>query len=173
MTISSTRSDTPDTLSAPLFSSFFIGGFECSTHRRPDGLRLDLLSSTQHDRFVCEDYARLREAGITTAREGFRWHLIETSPGEFDFSSALPMLRAAREMGIQVIWDLLHFGWPDHVDIWDESFPQRFAAFALEAARVLRQFGDETPFVAPVNELSFLSFLLFFGSFMFIKTDKE
>ncbi len=32
-----------------LFQSFFIGGFECATHRRRDGRRLDLLAATQHD----------------------------------------------------------------------------------------------------------------------------
>jgi hypothetical protein len=32
-----------------LFQSWFIGGFECSTHRRRDGRRLDLLASTCHD----------------------------------------------------------------------------------------------------------------------------
>ena len=68
-----------------LFPSLFIAGFECSTHKRLDGVRLDLIAGTQHDRFVREDFARLREAGITTARDGFRWHLIEKTPGSYDF----------------------------------------------------------------------------------------
>ena len=72
-------------LSQPLFSSVFIAGFECSTHVLRDGKRLDLIARTQHDRFVREDFARLREAGITTARDGFRWHLIEKTPGSYDF----------------------------------------------------------------------------------------
>ena len=29
-----------------LFRSFFLGGFECSTHRRKDGRRLDLIAAT-------------------------------------------------------------------------------------------------------------------------------
>lgn len=29
-----------------LFDSFFIGGFECASDRRRDGVRLDLLGST-------------------------------------------------------------------------------------------------------------------------------
>jgi hypothetical protein len=31
-----------------IFKSFFMGGFECATHRRRDGLQIDVLSSTGH-----------------------------------------------------------------------------------------------------------------------------
>lgn len=45
-----------------LLRSFFLGGFECSTHRRADGERLDLIASSGHDRLALEDYLqRLRE----------------------------------------------------------------------------------------------------------------
>ena len=43
-------------MNTDLFKSFFMGGFECSTHRLPTGKRLDLVSSTQHDTFVASDY---------------------------------------------------------------------------------------------------------------------
>ena len=46
------------------FPSFFMGGFECSTHKLSAGKRLDLITSTQHDRFVREDYERLVEQGM-------------------------------------------------------------------------------------------------------------
>src|SRR3712207_8963919 len=39
----------------------------------------------------------------------------ETAPGRYDWSSFLPMLRAARDRGIQVIWDLCHYGWPENI----------------------------------------------------------
>jgi hypothetical protein len=102
----------------PLFDSFFLGGFECSTHRLLKGRRLDLIASTKHDKFASLDYARLRKVGIRAARDGIRWHLIEKSAGSYDFSSALPMLRAARETGLQVIWDIFHYGWPEHINIF-------------------------------------------------------
>lgn len=140
-----------------LFPSFFIGGFECSTHRLRDGRRLDLISATQHDRFADEDYRRLRQSGILTARDGFRWHLIEATPGKYDFSSAIPMIRAARENGVKVIWDLLHFGWPDHVDVLAPDFVERFTNFVREVGRVLESEGEDAPYIAPVNEPSFLS----------------
>src|SRR5215213_4079104 len=101
-----------------LFRSFFLGGFECSTHRRPDGRRLDLIAGTGHDRMAGEDYLQLAEHGIGTVRDGVRWHLIETAPGSYNWSAVLPLLRAAEEAGAQVIWDLCHYGWPDDLDIW-------------------------------------------------------
>lgn len=142
-----------------LFKSFFIGGFESSTHwRHKDGKRLDLVGATGHDRFAAQDYARLHSLGIHTARDGVRWHLIDKGGGEYDWSSALPMLRAARATRTQVIWDLLHFGWPDGLDVFSAAFVERFERFARAFMRVLTQETDEVPFIAPVNEPSFLSY---------------
>lgn len=93
-------------MDTPTFRSFIIGGFECSTHRLPTGKRLDLCHSTRHDQLAASDYRLLQRYGILTARDGLRWHLIERSAGRYDFSSAVGMLQAARETGMQVIWDL-------------------------------------------------------------------
>lgn len=140
-----------------LFDSVFLGGFECSTHRRPDGRRLDLIAATGHDRAVAADYRRMRRHGIRTVRDGVRWHLIETSPGRYDWSSFLPMLRAARDHGVQVIWDLCHYGWPDDVDIWRPAFIDRFARFARAVAERVRDETDAVPFYCPVNEIAYWS----------------
>src|SRR5829696_1768589 len=138
-----------------LFQSWFIGGFECSTHRRRDGRRLDLLASTRHDVNAAADYRLLAEHGIRTVRDGLRWHLIEATPGYFDWSSFLPMVRAARDTHTQVIWDLAHWGWPDDLDVWTPAFIDRFARFAEAAASVVRDETDSLPFYVPVNEISF------------------
>jgi len=37
------------------FQSFFLGGFECSTHRLRNGKRLDLVRATKHDEFAVKD----------------------------------------------------------------------------------------------------------------------
>src|SRR5690606_21816304 len=89
------------------------------------------------------------------ARDGLRWHLIETAPGRYDWSSFLPMLRAARQAGVQVIWDLCHYGWPDDIDIWTADFVERFGRFAAAAARLVRDETDGVAFYCPVNEMSF------------------
>ena len=64
-----------------------MGGFECSTHRNRSGRRLDMIAATRHDEFAEQDYQRLLDLGIQTARDGVRWHLIETEPGKYDFAS--------------------------------------------------------------------------------------
>lgn len=138
-----------------LFKSFFLGGFECSSHRRADGRRLDLLAGTGHDRWARQDYAALQHHGIHTVRDGLRWHLIERCPGEYDWSSFLPQLRAANASGTQVIWDLCHYGWPDDLDIWRPRFVERFARFAAAVAQLIRDESDGLAFYAPINEISF------------------
>ncbi len=144
--------------SLPLFRSFFLGGFECSTHQLADGRRLDMLAATQHDRFVAQDYRLLQEYGIFSVRDGVRWHLVEQTPGEYQWASVLPMLRAARETGTQVIWDLWHYGWPEGLDIFKPEFVERFAAFARAFAELVGEEGEGgIPYFAPVNEISFFS----------------
>jgi hypothetical protein len=136
-----------------------MGGFEGSTHvLKSSGRRLDMIAATRHDEFAASDYRRMMDAGLKVARDTIRWHVVEPRPGEYDFSSARTMVRAALATGIQVIWDLVHFGWPDHVDVFDPSFPERVAKFAHGFAEVLDEEGDPAPAVAPVNEISFLSF---------------
>jgi glycosyltransferase involved in cell wall biosynthesis len=138
-----------------IFRSYFQGGFECSTHRLRNGRRLDVIASSEHDRFAEDDYRQLAGHGIRTVRDGFRWHLIEASACAYDWSSIDPMLRAASRAGTQVIWDLLHYGWPDDLDIWRPDFVDRFARFARAAARKVRDHSDAVPFYCPVNEVSF------------------
>lgn len=135
--------------------SFFLGGFECSAQRQPDGRRLDLLASTGHDRLVESDYGQLQRHGISAARDGLRWHVIESTPGDYDWSSALPMLRASRRHGVRVVWDLCHYGWPDGLDIWSSAFVERFARYAAAAARVIADETDAPPCLCLINEISF------------------
>jgi beta-glucosidase/6-phospho-beta-glucosidase/beta-galactosidase len=141
----------------PLFASFFLAGFECSTHRRLDGRRLDLSAATGHDRFMDADYARCHAWGLQTVRDGIRWHLIERQPGRYDFAGVLPALRAAQAGGVEVIWDLFHYGWPDDLDFFAPAFVTRFAALAGAFARLVVEETGRPPLVAPVNEISFVA----------------
>jgi hypothetical protein len=141
----------------PILNSFFAGGFECSTHRRRSGHRLDLVAATKHDQFAQADYLRLRKQGLRVAREGVRWHLVEASPGHYDFSSALPIIRAARAAGAQVIWDLCHFGWPDHLDLFKPEFVSSLARYGAAFAKWLATELPAPGFFVPVNEMSYFS----------------
>jgi hypothetical protein len=140
-----------------LLKSFWIAGFECSCHCRRDGRRLDLIAATGHDRHALADYARARNLGLETVRDGVRWHLVEYRPGRYDFSSLLPMVRAARDTGVQVIWDLCHYGGPDGLDIFRPAFVERFADYARAVARLIADETDEPPVWVPINEISFWS----------------
>ena len=138
------------------FDSFFQAGFECSSHRRPDGVRLDLIKATGHDRHVLRDYRQLRDLGFRTLRDGLRWHLIEKAPGQYDWSSWMPALEAAEQVGVQIIWDIFHYGSPDHVDQGGDDFAQRFADFAVAALEVQQSVSDRPPVICPLNEISFI-----------------
>jgi len=140
-----------------LFDSFFQGGFECSTHRLRNGKRLDEIAATRHDTFARQDYRRLLQQGIRTAREGVRWHLVEARPGNHDFASALSQIRAAAELDMQLIWDLCHYGWPDWLDIFEPRFVDAFALLAREFAKLLTNESDRFPIICPINEISFFS----------------
>jgi polysaccharide biosynthesis protein PelF len=142
---------------SPRLNSFFMGGFECSTHRLRSGKRLDLVAATHHDVFAPQDYQRLAKQGLRVAREGLRWHLVERIAGQYDFSSALPIVRAARATRTQVIWDLCHFGWPDHLDIFKPEFVAALARYATAFATWLKSENDEQGYFVPVNEISFFS----------------
>jgi hypothetical protein len=139
------------------FRSFLQAGFECSTHLNSSGHRLDLLVSTEHDRYTRADYDRLLAYGIRTARVAACWHKIEANPGDYDFSSLTAFLDAAEDKGIELILDILHFGWPDFIDIFSPEFPAHFAAFTRALVHTLKSRSGGPRFIAPVNEMSYLS----------------
>jgi beta-glucosidase/6-phospho-beta-glucosidase/beta-galactosidase len=147
------------------FDSFLMAGFECSSHRRRDGVRLDLIRATGHDRHALRDYRLCADLGFKTIRDGLRWHLVEKSPGRYDWSSWQPMLEAAEQIGLQVIWDLFHYGSPDCVDQATPDFAKRFTDFVLAAIEVQQTVTGRPPLVCPLNEINFLSWAVDDGYF--------
>ena len=160
-------------MSAYSFDSFFMAGFECSSHRRKDGVRLDLIGATSHDRHAAKDYSLCSELGFGTVRDGLRWHLIEKVCGRYDWSSWLPMLEAAEEAGIQVIWDLFHYGSPDCIDQGAPDFPERFTDFAIAALEMRRSVSRRPALVCPLNEINFLSWAVDDGYFPHVGPDQR
>lgn len=132
-------------------------GFECSTHLRRNGRRVDVIAATAHDRFAERDYRLVAGHGMAFVRDGLRWHRIEQAPGAYDWSSFLPMLQGAARAGITVVWDLRHFGWPGWISPWQPDWAQRFSEFAGAAAALIRCETGSGGFYVPVNEISFLS----------------
>lgn len=139
----------------PLFKSFFLAGFECSTHVRRDGTRLDMVAASGHDAFAAADYARCTALDLYTVRDGVRWHLGERTPGVVAVTHEVARVRAARDAGVQVIWDLWHYGTPDDVDVLSAAFPGRLARWAHAFADMVASETGEVPLYCPVNEISF------------------
>lgn len=139
-----------------LFDSFFLAGFESACHINKAGLRLDMRLLTQHDSQVFADYELVRSFNIRTIRDGIGWPLIERA-GKFDFSSFAPMLEAANRYEMQVLWNVLHYGCPDDVDIFSPAFVDRFARYCAAVAHFVNENSDRVPFYTPINEISFLA----------------
>lgn len=158
---------------ADRFQSFFQAGFECSSHRRKDGVRLDLIRATSHDRHAQWDYRQLAGLGLRTLRDGLRWHLIEKSPGQYDWSSWLPMVEAAEEQGLQIIWDLFHYGSPDHVDQASPDFAKRFADFAVAALEARDAITGRRASICPLNEINFICWASESGYFPRVGPDER
>lgn len=140
-----------------IFKSFWMGGFESACQVNIHRRRIDMIAATQHDRLAADDYRLLGDLGMRVARDGVRWHLIEKSPGQYDFSSFEPMLTAALANDIQVVWNLCHYGWPDDIDLFSDAFPERFAAFCAAVLKFIQQHTDEPQIFTPTNEISFMA----------------
>jgi beta-glucosidase/6-phospho-beta-glucosidase/beta-galactosidase len=139
------------------FNSFFWGGFECADHINRSGDRINLLAETGHDQRVKEDYGLLKGIGIETVREGICWSNVEKTPYSYDFSEVKTRIEAASELGIQQIWDLCHFGYPDDLIPTHPRFTERFVLLCQAFATFYKQVTGERLFVVPINEISFLS----------------
>lgn len=139
-----------------MFRSFFMAGFECATGYNQHREWFDQIEATQHEEFVDEDYARLRSVGISTAREGVRWPLVDKHGG-YDFSSVRPLLEASRKHNIEIIYDLFHFGYPNEVDLFSSSLPERFAEYCYAVARYISANTEGVCYFTPINEPSYFS----------------
>ena len=72
-----------------------------------------------------------------------------------------------------MIWDLFHYGSPDHVDQAGDDFPERFTEFALAALEVQQSVSGRPPLVCPLNEINFLSWAVDDGYFPRVGPDER
>lgn len=139
------------------FRSFVIGGFECSDHINRSGRRVDMLAETGHSRHFRQHYEALAGQGIMAAREGLCWSQVDKGESVYDFSSVQARIDAAQKCGIQLIWDICHFGYPDGLFPTHPLFNERFTGVCHAFARFHREYSGEQLIVIPVNEISFLA----------------
>ena len=149
-----------NTLTDNPFDSFWWGGYECTDQLNAFGNRVDFLPLTGHLQLLDEDYQDLKPFNIKTVREGIRWAMIEKTPYQYDFSTVRTMLQAGQRHGIQQVWDLCHFGYPDDLTPLHPMFARRFAALCRAFVDFYRAERPEgTLIVTPINEVSFMSWL--------------
>lgn len=141
------------------FRSFWQAGYECADLVNNRGERVDLLAMTGHDRQPAAHYAALAPFGIKTVREGIRWAHVERRPGQYRWTEVRQRLTAAREQGIQQVWDICHFGYPADLSPLHPQFERRFVAVCEAFARLYHDHTDEPLLVTPINEMSFISWL--------------
>lgn len=142
------------------FRSFWMAGYECTDKLNAFGNRVDFLNITGHLALINEDYQALQLFNIETVREGIRWSQVEKRPYEYDWSVVEKMVVAGQKHGIQQIWDLCHFGYPDDLTPLHPMFARRFTALCkafIHFYRSLVPYG--TLIITPINEVSFISWL--------------
>jgi hypothetical protein len=148
------------TLPANPFNTFWMGGYECTDQLNAFGHRVDFLNVTGHLHRLDADYQDLRPFNIGTVREGIRWSKVEKIPYQYDWSTVQTMLEAGKRNGIQQVWDLCHFGYPDDLTPLHPMFARRFAHLCRAFVEFYRaQRPDDTLIVTPINEVSFMSWL--------------
>jgi beta-glucosidase len=128
----------------------FATGIENSYPTIAGGVRIDQMDKCGHYARWEEDFALVRELGIPALRYGPAYYRTHVGPNRFDWSSADEPMRRLRELRIEVIADLCHFGVPSWLGgFQDPAFPVLFAEYA-------RTFARRYPWVryfTPVNEI--------------------
>jgi len=137
-------------------------GIECSFVPH---LSIDQFEWTQHDRFWKEDFRRAKEElGISALRYALPWHKIERAPGKFDWSIADERIEGAKNQGLELYMDIMHFGTP----LWlqqaagDPEFPEALERFTTAMVERYKHLIHNW---TPCNEPLILS--LFSGDFGF------
>ncbi|SFO37322.1 NAD(P)-binding protein [Nitrosospira briensis] len=150
-----------------IFRSYWQAGYEGADHINGAGLNLSMNDATQHTSLAYDDYLLLKDFEIGTVRESVGWRSVEKA-GHFDFSSIESRAHAARELGLQVIWTLCHYGWPDDVDVYSPDFVERFSHYCGRVVDYLESFStaNAVSIYSPINEISFASWAFARNRFM-------
>ena len=120
------------------------------------GIHINHAKATQHNVFLAEDYRRLKKVGIHAAREGVCWPEVDCG-GHYDLSSLHSIINASSRYGIEIIYDLCHFGYPEDLKDFSKEFTKRFADYCYAVARYVATHTNGTCYFTPMNEPSDLS----------------
>lgn len=134
-----------------------MGGFEGADHRNGHAQSLDPNARNGHRARLHEDYAALASLGIGVVRESLGWRLFDE--GGQGLQALQDQARIAAQHRIQVVWTLMHYGWPLRLDPFErpEAFVKAFATHCERIAQVLAGIDGPAPIYQPINEISFLA----------------
>lgn len=128
----------------------FATGIENSYPTISTGRRIDQMEKCGHYGRWEEDFQLVRDMGLDALRYGPAYYRTHPAPDRFDWSSSDGPMQRLRELGIETIADLCHFGVPDWLENFqNDAFPAHFARYAGAFARRypwIRYF-------TPVNEI--------------------
>ena len=132
----------------------FSTGIENSypTIMLPDGTikRVDEMEKANHYKHWKKDFSLVKEMDIEFLRYGPPYYNTHTAPGKYDWSFTDETFNRLRELHINPIVDLCHFGVPDWMgNFQNPDFPHYFAEYAKAFAR---RFPD-LQLYTPINEI--------------------
>ena len=134
----------------PASPFLFATGIENSYPTLASGNRIDQMEKCGHYGRWEEDFALVRDLGLNALRYGPPYYRTHAAPDRFEWDSADAPMERLRDLGIEVIADLCHFGVPSWLGgFQDAAFPVLFAEYA-------RAFARRYPWVryfTPVNEI--------------------
>lgn len=135
-----------------------MGGFEGADHTNGFGIPQDINARNGHAERLSEDYRALGAFGIRTVRESIGWRLT-VEGGDAGWARIGEHARLSAGQGVQVIWSLMHYGWPAGLDpfVDADAFVDAFGAHCRRVARIVGDAGGVAPVWQPVNEISFLA----------------
>ncbi len=112
-------------------------------------VRVDELAASGHLARQDADLGDVAGLGVRVWRYGMPWRLVETAPGEYDWTLWDRAFAACDRAGLAPIVDLCHFGLPDHYPgfadpVWVEGFVRYADAFLARY--------PEPRWFTPVNE---------------------
>lgn len=117
----------------------FATGIENSypTIALPDGStkRVDEMEKTGHYKLWRDDFRLVKEFGLKYLRYGPPYYKTHAGPGSYDWAFADETFNALRELDIEPIVELCHFGLPDWAgNFQNHEWPSWFAEYAAAFA---------------------------------------
>jgi beta-glucosidase/6-phospho-beta-glucosidase/beta-galactosidase len=112
---------------------------------------LDEFAVTHHYQYWKEDLDRCASLGVRAIRYGMPWYKCEPVKGQFDWDWADRAIDHACENGLEIIFDLMHYGVPFWIDnqILNSDYDKHVADWAHAVAT---RYGDRIRYWTPFNE---------------------